>query len=219
MKVLIVEDIDSISLGIQRIIQEFKDTEIVHAKYCDKALLKYRKALLDDAPFDLIISDLSFKSDYKDCELKNGEEFISAIRKLNQTTPIIVYSIEDKSFLIKNLFQNLDIQAYVLKGRNSTRELIKAIEKVLNNEKYISEELSQILNNKSDIEIEEYDVLLLENLAKGYSQSEISASFSKDNISPASVSAIEKRVNKLKIQFQAKNAIHLVALAKDIGII
>lgn len=219
MKVLIVEDIDSISLGIQKIVQEFENTEILHAKYCDEALLKFKKATLDNAPFDLIISDLSFKSDHKSCVIGNGEEFISEIRKLNTQVPIIVYSIEDKSFLIKNLFENLHIQAYVLKGRNSTKELSKAIEKALQNERFISEDLSQLLNNKSSEEIDDYDILLLKHLANGFSQSEISNLFLNDNISPSSVSAIEKKVNKLKIQFQAKNAIQLVALAKDIGII
>lgn len=219
MKVLIVEDIDSISLGIQKIVQEFENTETLHAKYCDEALLKFKKATLDNAPFDLIISDLSFKSDHKSCVIGNGEEFISEIRKLNSEVPIIVYSIEDKSFLIKNLFENLHIQAYVLKGRNSTKELSKAIEKALQNERFISEDLSQLLNNKSSEEIDDYDILLLKHLANGFSQSEISNLFIKENIFPSSVSAIEKKVNKLKIQFQAKNAIQLVALAKDIGII
>lgn len=219
MKVLIVEDIDSISIGIQKTIQEFSITEFVHAKYCDDAFLKYKRAVIDKEPFDLIITDLSFKSDYNEGSLKNGDDLIEAVRKIDKQIPIIVYSIEDKTFIIKNLFEIFNINAYVLKGRNSTKELIDAIKSTYKDEKFISKELNHVLQKRNTIEIEEYDILLLYRLANGNSQTEISIEFEKEKISPSSVSAIEKRINKLKIQFQAKNTIQLIVLAKDLGII
>ncbi|MFD2890875.1 response regulator [Flavobacterium chuncheonense] len=219
MKILVAEDIDSISLGIQKAIQEYKDFEIVHARYCDEALLKFKKAELDGQPFDLIISDLSFKTDYKENVLQNGSDLVKAIRTINQIVPIIVYSIEDKTYVIKNLFELNDINGYVLKGRNSTTELLEAIKTVLAKDKYISREINHVLQRKNTLEIEQYDIFLLEKLANGLSQSEISNDFNDQEISPSSVSAIEKRINKLKIQFQAKNSIQLVALVKDLGII
>lgn len=219
MKILIVEDIDSISLGIQKTIQEYVNTEIVHAKYCDDGLLKFKRAVIDNEPFDLIITDLSFKSDYKEGYLKNGDDLIEAVRKLDKEIPIVVYSIEDKTFIIKNLFELLAINAYVLKGRNSTKELKDAIKAILKGEKFISKELNHVLQNKNLIEIDDYDLLLLHRLASGNSQTEISNEFEKEKISPSSVSAIEKRINKLKIQFQAKNTIQLIVLVKDLGII
>ena len=48
---------------------------------------------------------------------------------------------------------------------------------------------------------------------------DISFQFKKNNTSPSSLSTIEKHLNKLKIQFKANNAIHLVAIAKDVGLI
>jgi hypothetical protein len=56
-------------------------------------------------------------------------------------------------------------------------------------------------------------------MSNGLSQDEISQLFKKNNISPSSLSTIEKRLNKLRIQFRANNAIHLVAIAKDLGLI
>ncbi|MFT7333979.1 MAG: hypothetical protein ACI81S_002202, partial [Sphingobacteriales bacterium] len=55
--------------------------------------------------------------------------------------------------------------------------------------------------------------------SKGMSQDEIRHLFEQENISPSSLSSIEKRLNLLRVQFKAKNAIHLVAIAKDLGLI
>ena len=41
----------------------------------------------------------------------------------------------------------------------------------------------------------------------------------ENNIKPSSLSSIEKRLNKLRIDFKANNAIHLVSTAKDLGLI
>jgi two-component system capsular synthesis response regulator RcsB len=43
--------------------------------------------------------------------------------------------------------------------------------------------------------------------------------FKHEGISPNSKSSIEKQVSKLKIYFKANNTVHLVAIAKDLGII
>jgi len=56
-------------------------------------------------------------------------------------------------------------------------------------------------------------------LAEGYSQEEISKLFKSKNISPSSLSSIEKRVSRLKIHLGAKNTYQLIALSKDIGLI
>ena len=69
------------------------------------------------------------------------------------------------------------------------------------------------------LEIEDYDIKLIKFLSKGLSQDEISAHLKTNNISPSSLSSIEKRLNKLRIQFKANNAIHLVAIVKDLGLI
>jgi DNA-binding NarL/FixJ family response regulator len=56
-------------------------------------------------------------------------------------------------------------------------------------------------------------------LSNGLSQEDISFQFKNNQTSPSSLSTIEKHLNKLKIQFKANNAIHLVAIAKDVGLI
>lgn len=218
-KVLIAEDIDSISFGVIKALEGYHGINTVHAKYCDEAILKLKAAEASGEPFDLLITDLSFKQDHVKVVLADGEDLINNVKDLFPTLPIIVYSIEDKPYRIKNLFEFFQINGFVLKGRYSSLELREAIAKIQKEEKYISKDIAHYLMSKETEDITDYDIKILECLAKGFAQNEISEFFLKENISPTSVSAIEKRINKLKIQLKAKNTIQLIALAKDLGMV
>ena len=86
-------------------------------------------------------------------------------------------------------------------------------------DKPLSSELAHLMSGKRLLEIEAYDIQLLGALASGLTQDEIAQTFKKDAIIPNGTSSIEKRINKLKIYFKANNNVHLIALAKDLGLI
>lgn len=219
-KVLVAEDLDSISTGVVQVLEELNILVIDHVKYCDDALLKIKKGITEKNPYDLIISDLSFKSDHRKIKLSSGEELIAAVNEVQPSIKKIIFSIEDKSYRIKSLFNDLKIHAYVSKGRNSMEELKIAIERTFNNEeKILSSDLSFSFNDKALIEIETYDISILNLLAKGYTLENISNEFKAISITPNGTSSIEKRINKLKIYFKANNNVHLIAIAKDLGLI
>ena len=219
-KVLVAEDLDSISITVVQALEELSIVEIHHAKYCDDAFLKIKKALHDNMPYDLLISDLSFKQDHRENRISTGEELIDAVKKIQPNIKTIVFSIEDKSFRIKSLFNNSGINAYVSKGRNSIPQLKNAVQNIFNSdEKIISDELSHLLKDKSILEIETYDISLLKLLSKGLILDEIALEFKNSEIIPNGTSSIEKRINKLKIYFRASNNVHLIAIAKDLGLV
>ena len=219
-KVLIAEDIDFNNIAVVQVLEELMVSKIDYAKYCDDALTKIKKASLDQEPYQLLITDLSFKADYRVNKLNSGEELITAVKQLYPEIKVIAFSIENKSFLIKSLFEKLDINAFVMKGRNSIPELKKAILSTFQNDKkYISPELSHIFQNKTVQEIDNYDLELIKYLSIGVSQENMEAKFKEVGINPSSKSTIEKRITKLKIYFNAKNPTHLVAIAKDLGLV
>lgn len=219
-KVLIVDDIDFNDAGAVQILKELEIPEIEYSKYCDDALLKIKKAQQENQPYQLLISDLSFKEDHRNEKLKSGEELISIVKKLFPDIKVIAFSIEDKAYPIKNLFDKHNINGYVIKGRNTMIELKKAIETVFNNnQKFLSPELSHILQDKTVNEIDDYDIQLLQQLSQGVPQESMDLKFLALGISPNSKSTIEKRISKLKIYFKANNTVHLVAIAKDLGLV
>ncbi|WP_417359141.1 DUF5932 domain-containing protein [Galbibacter sp.] len=218
-KVLIAEDIDTVNLGLIDELSKVFDFEIQHAKYCDDALLKFKKAMLDNKPFDLLISDLSFIQDHRNCKLHSGEDLSRAILTLQPETKIIIYSIDDRPQKIKSLLKNPGINGYICKGRESSKEMISTIKNLAENDIYLAPDLVHLLNQEPAYEIQDYDISLLKELSHGYSQDDISKNLKAKGINPSSVSSIEKRINKLKIYFKAKNTVHLIAQVKDFGLI
>ena len=218
-KVLIAEDMEDINKGVYALLTELSVSEIQQVQYCDDAYLKIKRSALDNEPFELLITDLSFKADYRSQTYPSGEALVEKIKSEFPELKVIVYSVEDRLPPVRNLFNKHRINAYVCKSRSGLKNLTKAIYEVDKDTTYLSPEVANAFSARNDLEIEDYDISLLDHLSNGLSQEEISALFQKQHISPASLSSIEKRLNKLRIQFNANNAIHLVSLVKDLGLI
>jgi DNA-binding NarL/FixJ family response regulator len=170
-------------------------------------------------PYDLIITDLSFKDDFREANITTGEELIDAIKEEQPDANIIVYSIEDRPLLIKSLFKNRSINAFVAKGRESSTELMEAINTIYHGGNYISPQLTNIFMEQVFLELDKYDVEILKLLSEGFTQDDISNIFKDKKYPSPSTSSIEKRINKLKYFFKAQNSIHLVAITKDMRLI
>ncbi|MCD0464928.1 response regulator [Flavobacterium sp. ENC] len=219
-KVIVAEDVDTISLGIEQVLKDLNIVNFQHSKYCDEAFLKMRAAINQNEPYDLLISDLSFKTGHREVKIKDGDELIQKVRDLQPDIKIIAFSVEDKSYRIKSLFDNSGIDAFVLKSLNSIEELKKAIHIVSSSDQtFISPEVASALQEKNNFEMDDVDIQILKHLASGTSQDEIIEIFKSLEVKPNSKSAIEKRLSKLKDFFKANNTIHLVSITKDMGII
>ena len=218
-KVLIAEDFDIVNKGVVTTLKELNITNITTVKYCDDAELRLKKALHDAEPFELLITDLSFNADHRNQKYVSGEDLIAIAKVIQPTLKIIVFSVDDRLQKVRSLIQTYNINGYVCKDRYDAKELTKAIEEVYQNKVYLSTKVKLALEPKSNLEIDDYDIDLVKFLSKGLLQSEISEYLKKQKIYPNSLSSIEKHLNILKIQFKAKNAIHLVSIFKDLGLI
>lgn len=218
-KVLIVDDVDLNDIAVVQVLNELQVPIIEYSKYCDDAFLKIKRAIQDNQPYELLITDLSFKTDYKAATLNSGEELIEAAKKADSNLKTIAFSVEDKPFRIKTLFEKHNVNGFVLKGRRSIEELKIAINNVFNDMEFISSEVSHIRKDKAVNEIDDFDVKVLRYLSEGIQQENMETTLKKAGITPNSKSTVEKRIAKLKDYFKANNTVHLVAIAKDLGII
>lgn len=218
-KVLLSEDIDTISQGVMKIMEALHIDHVQQVQYCDDAYLKIIKSAQDNQMFDLLITDLSFKPDHREQNLESGEALIKQLREEFPDLKIIVYSVEDRPEKVRSLMNDLNVNGYVTKGRKGLFELEEAIVSVYNGNTYLTRDLAQKLTVKKPVEIVDSDIELLKLLSTGHSQEDISKHFKEVNINPSSLSSIEKRLNLLRKHFGANNAIHLVAITKDLGLI
>lgn len=218
-KVLIADDLGSINQGVTMVLDTLGVKNVQQVQYCDDAFLKIKRAELDQEPFQLLITDLSFKPDHRNQTYTSGEDLAKAIKAKFPHIKVIMYSIEDRLQKVRGLMQMSQLDAYVCKGRRGLIELSQAITEVYNGDLYLSSEVRHALNSSNHLEIDDFDIELIKLLSNGMSQDQISQHLKKNHISPNSLSSIEKRINKLRIQFKASNAIHLVAITKDMGLI
>jgi len=219
-KVLIAEDMDYINSGIKTELSKLGIAEIDNIQYCDEALMKLKRSAIDGCPYDLLISDLSFEEDGKIQNLTSGEALVAAVRKEFPKLKIIVFSIENRTFTIQTLINRLKVDAYVWKSRDGLRELKKAMQQIYNSDSpYISLQCSSAISKSNAVEITEHDLFMINGLSKGFSQEQVSDELQEHKWKPSSLSSVEKRVKFLKEHFNANNTAHLVAIAKDLGLI
>ncbi|WP_299677183.1 response regulator [uncultured Dokdonia sp.] len=221
-KILIVEDLEIANYGIIKTLIDKKiirEDGITNTQYCDKAIIEFKKAHNENVPFQLLITDLSFDKNHRKEKISSGIELIKEIRKIQSNIKIIVYSIENKPSKIKLLFSKYLINGYICKDGNDSQELINSINAIYENDIYISSHLGDIFNKKNSFELDDYQKLLLRKLADGYTQKQIQKKFQEQNITPYSISIIEKKLEKLRDVFDAKSTTHLITIVNDFGLI
>lgn len=215
-KVLIAEDFQDTNLGIVGTLQEkLHIAEVQEELYCDKAFTRIKVAHADEQPFELLVTDLHFKQDHVTRNITSGIELIETARALQPNLKVIVNSMEDNPMKINSLFKEQKIDGYVCKGRHGLTELVCALQEVYHNRTYYS---PQINLNVADnvIQLDDFDLNILNGLADGLTKKEVSQKFKKEHISPSSESTIDKRISRLYDEYGAKNTTNLLfKLVKD----
>lgn len=216
-KVLIAEDIDAVNTALKKFLLDLGAEEVVHAPYCDEAYLKCKKAYQEKSPFDLVICDLSFRSDHRTEKITSGEQLSHILKKEMPEVKIIIHSIEDQPGRVKKLVPFID--GYVCKGRNGMNYLKQAIQNVQQGKTYLSPDIEQALQRKNVKELSGYDLSILKLLSEGYTQEEISTEFKTHGIAPFSKSSIEKKLKDLREEFEAKTNPQLINIVLTLQLI
>lgn len=218
-KVLIAEDHESANISVRKTLEDFGITQYDYAYYCDDALNRIRNGLGDNSPYELLITDLFFEKDDREQQLTSGAALIAAARQLQPGLKILVFSAEHKEVVIKRLFDELGINGYVRKARRDAQELRSAIEAIYKNKQHYPIHLRQVIRQKNAHDFSEFDITIIRLLAQGMLQKDIPTYLTNNEIKPASLSSLEKRLNLIKEAFEFSNNEQLVAFCKDMGII
>ncbi|KUY30802.1 DNA-binding response regulator [Elizabethkingia ursingii] len=218
-KILVAEDYESSNISVEKALEDLKTEQPKYVYYCDDALQRVQMAIHEKQPFELLITDLSFDEDHREQNIKSGSELIEAVKKIQPDIKVIVFSIEKKPNIIDDLFRKYEINGYVSKGREDTKELKKAIKAVFNNEKHISLNLKKSIKDKNSYEFTSYDITLVDLLCQGMRQQAISDHLKDSGVRPSSLSSVEKRLNGLKESLNVNTTEQVVAIFKDMGLI
>ncbi|PRB03002.1 response regulator [Chryseobacterium sp. MYb7] len=217
-KVLIVEDQEIMNQGILNTIKELNIPDFDYVMYCDEALSRIKTALEKKSPYDLLIADLSFEKDHIPQQIRSGQELISEVKKVQPELKTVVFSVEKKAKTIDDLYKKYKVDGFVSKARRDGQDLKSTIRKIFNGEIVIPQEVINTMRHISS-EFDVYDMKLIELLAKGLKQNEISTYLKEHRMTPYGIRSIEKRLNELRDSLGAKNNIEMIVTCKDIGLI
>lgn len=218
-KILIAEDHETANISVQKTIEELGIANPDYVYYCDDALIKIKKAIAANDSYDLLITDLYFEKDHREQQLAGGEDLIDAVKKLQPDIKILVFSAESKPQLIQNLFSQLQIDGYVRKARGDARELIRAINSIIDGQRYMPLLVAEQTRHKKAHDFTPYDITILSLMAAGKKQQEVPDYLKENSISPSGLSSVEKRLKYMREAFDFANNQQLIAHCIKMGIL
>ena len=217
--VLIAEDHQMTSISLRKIIKDFSETDADYVYDCDEAYSRVQIGLRTGKPYDLLVTDLSFVDEGHLSAIKDGKELIQKVRKLQPGTKVLIFSGEHKPEIIRPLFDELQINGYVCKGRQDSQELTDALRKLCEGRTYMPSQLSGSPRKGPVYQFTDYDLTLINLLSRGFRQKEMPELLEEMNVRPSSLSSVEKKLNTMRESLGFTNNEQLVACCKDAGLL
>ncbi|PVH26594.1 response regulator [Sphingobacterium corticibacter] len=218
-KILIAEDQQSANISLQKTLHDLQIETTDYVYYCDHALSWIKNAQRDQAPYDLLITDLSFEPDNNTQVLEHGTDLIREARNVHPDLKVIVFSGENRPSVIDDLFENLKIDGYVRKARHDADHLKQAIHTVYNEKRYQPSAIKQAIREENSFEFTTVDITIVSLLYQGEMQKNIPFILKQRQLKPCSLSSVEKRLNIMKEALGFVKNEQLAVYCKEKGLI
>ena len=132
MKILIGDDHSVVRRGLKMIILEEFPNAFIQEAIDGADVLK----MLDDQPWDIIISDISMPG-------RSGVEIIKLIKELAPKIPILILSVHAaEHYAVRTL--KVGASGYLTK-ESAPEELVKAIKQIVSGRRYITPDIADLL--------------------------------------------------------------------------
>ncbi|MES2112228.1 MAG: response regulator [Bacteroidota bacterium] len=218
-RVLIAEDHQSVNRWVLQTLEKQGASYIRQAHYCDDALKLLEIAGKEGSPFDLLITDLSFREDRPGQKLAGGTDLIVAARKLQPELKVLVFSAEEQPTVVSSLVERFGINGYVWKGPRDEEDLPAAIQHIFRGKIFVSRELQQAVRSKNAHDFSDYDITIISELVKGTLQKNIPYVLAEQGHKAASLRSVEKRLGEIRDALGFTKNEQLIAYCKDHWII
>jgi len=206
IKVLIVDDHQVVRRGIINLFEDELDIEIVGEASDGIEAIEKIKELLPD----IVLLDISMPK-------MGGLETVEKLTKLKSTAKIIVFSMHNnEEYIVKSIQSGA--MGYVLKD-TSKEELLSAIRKVFQGEKFFNSQISEIVINsisnknrktksiKETIKLTKTEKLILSHIINGLNSREIAEKLD------SSIRTIDNHRAHIIKKSNVKNTAELVMLS------
>lgn len=212
VRLAIADDHQLVLDGLKALISDVPDFELVAEGNNEKDLC----LITDNLNVDLVLVDL-------DMPVMNGMQATEIIKKKHADVKVIVLTMHNEKGIIQEVLE-VGADGYLLKNTNQ-QELVGAIRKVMNGEKYFSTEVTMSLatpgdgakvvlqNQELDTSLTEREIEILKLIAQGFSNKEIG-----DRLFISHRTVDTHRTNLMRT-LDAKNIAGLIRYAMRAGLI
>ena len=223
LKVLIVDDVDSITIAMTMIINKLKISNfqitLVSAKSYQECLTVFNRELKSDFPVDLVIMDLNLGGGSQTIFHHEGELLLQELKKINPNLKSIVYSQYDEPLTIRRVLKTTGADSYIIKGPQSMVDVRKAIIEIFvygNN--YYSEGI--YFKDQTPVRLGEDHKTIIHLMSKGYSVAGISKILADDpDFDGASPRSIQRKIKTIRGILKIDKNKDLIPTLKEMGII
>jgi two-component system capsular synthesis response regulator RcsB len=217
-RILIAEDHHCVNTWVLQVLEKQGASHIKQAHYCDDAFNLLKIARNEGRPFDLLITDLSFRARAEQ-RLAGGAELIAAVRELQPELKVLVFSAEEQSTVVTTLIERFGIDGYILKGSRDEEDMMEALGSISHHKLFISSEFRQAIRSKNAHDFTAYDILIVSELANGTYQKNIPYVLEQQGFKASSLRSVEKRLGQIRDALGFTKNEQLIAYCKDHWII
>ncbi|TYP74365.1 response regulator [Aquimarina intermedia] len=189
---------------------------IVTAQDCDSAFKLIKEFSKSEKNLEIVFLDIKLPPSI-DGEILSGEDLGLRINKMLPDTKIIVSTTFNDNYRVHSIFKNLNPDGFLIKNDITPKELIEAIDTILNDPPYYSKTVIKLLRKQvsNDFLLDNIDRKILYELSIGTKMKDL------PNILPLSIAGIEKRKRQLKQIFNiiSSDDKELLHIAKEKGFI
>lgn len=195
INVLLIDDhhmiLEGYSNVLSRIDTEAQQFKVDTADDCDLAWKK-----IERGTYDVIFLDINFPVS-EESKILSGEDLGIKIRRQFPEMKIVILTILEDSFRLRNILGNVNPEGFLLKGETTSKELVQCLEKVLTAPPYYGTRISKLLHSSSiqNTSIDEIDRIMLYQLSLGTKTKDLTEHVN------LSLRAVEDRKKKLKEVF------------------
>ena len=194
LKILMVDDHPVIIEAYKNILASAKLTDYYNfsidtAINCDTAITKIKNSA-KSIHYDVLFLDIQLPPS-SDGKIISGEDLAVYAKKILPQTKILILTTFNDSLRIHNILKTADPDALLIKDDLTSKELLKALNTILNNPPYYSATVSKYFRKQSayfgETFLDETNRKIIHYLSKGIKTKDL------PNHLPLSLSAIEKR--------------------------
>ena len=198
LKILMVDDHPVIIEAYKNILESANLTDsynfsIDTAINCDTAIEKIKKSA-KSVHYDVLFLDIKLPPS-TDGEIISGEDLAVYAKTILPETKILILTTYNDSLRIHNILKTADPDALLIKDDLTSKELLKALDTILNNPPYYSATVSKYFRKQSiyygEAFLDETNRKIIYHLSKGIKTKDL------PNHVPLSLSAIEKRKSQI----------------------